>query len=92
MASLIISTIHILFQLIDLLLFIRIILSWLPVGSNLFTTTIYNLTEPLLYPFRELLKKSPLGKGIMVDFSPIFLVLILSVIESVLTRIISTIL
>lgn len=88
MKSILIQTVSILFQLINLILLIRIILSWLPIGRNAFTNLIYSLTEPLLYPIRELLKKSPLGDGIIIDFSPIILVVILSAIEKIIISII----
>ncbi|MDE6357613.1 MAG: YggT family protein, partial [Eubacteriales bacterium] len=78
------ETIRIVFQIINIVLTIRIFLSWLPIGRNAFTMIIYNLTEPLLCPIREMLKKSPLGQGMMLDFSPIVLVLILSIIERLL--------
>lgn len=80
MKELIFRTVRIIFQLINGAIFIRIILSWLPIGQNVFTTLIYNLTEPLLKPIRELIKKSPLG-GMMIDFSPLILVFLLSLIE-----------
>lgn len=78
------QTVRIFFQVVNIILVIRILLSWIPMGKNFFTSLIYNLTEPLLYPIRELLKKSPLGQGMMIDFSPIILALILSVIERIL--------
>lgn len=90
MTLLLMKTVNILFEFINIVLFIRIILSWLPVGRNAFTTIVYNLTEPLLYPIREMLKKSPLGQGLMVDFSPIILVLILSIIENIIQKILYT--
>ncbi|MDE6182173.1 MAG: YggT family protein [Eubacteriales bacterium] len=84
MKGILLDTVSIVFQLINIILFIRIVLSWLPIGKNAFTMLIYNLTEPLLYPIRKMIEKSPLGQGLMVDFSPIFLVLILSLIEKIL--------
>lgn len=88
MTGILLQTVSMIFKLINVFIFIRILLSWLPIGRNVITDLIYNLTEPLLAPIRELLKKSPLGQGLMVDFSPIILVLILSIIERILYSII----
>ncbi len=90
MVVLIVDTISIVFGIIDFLIFIRIILSWIiPMdGRNKFMTIIYQLTEPLLRPIRELLKKSPLTAGMNLDFSPVILVIILSLIERLLYLII----
>ncbi len=64
------------------LVFIRIILSWAPNARNAFTQVIFDLTEPLLKPFRIINpKNSPL------DFSPIILIILLEVARSILSRI-----
>ena len=91
MKELLIKTISMLFSLINFILLIRIILSWLPIGRNAITNLLYSLTEPLLAPIRNLLNKSPISEGLMIDFSPIILVIILSFIERILILIISTI-
>jgi YggT family protein len=63
------------FNIIELLIFIRIILSWISPGyGNPVTRTIFGLTEPILSPFRRLLAKSSFGTG-MFDFSPIIAIL-----------------
>lgn len=91
MKPLLIETISIVFSIIDFVLLIRIILSWIPISRNTFVNLIYSLTEPLLYPIRKLLNKSPLSDGLMIDFSPVVLVIILSFIEKFLISIIVTI-
>lgn len=75
------------FDMIDFLILIRIVLSWLPIGQNPITNLIYNLTEPLLYPIRKLIQDSPIGNGMMIDFSPIVLFLILQFSEVLLFNI-----
>lgn len=65
------------FDIIDFLVLVRIVLSWLPIGQNPITNLIYNLTEPLLYPIRQMVQNSPIGNGMMLDFSPIVLFLLL---------------
>ena len=74
-----------LIKIIDFIILIRIILSWIPIDrNNPLIRLVYSLSEPLLYPIRQLIKKSPLGDGMMIDFSPIILVLILQVIQNIL--------
>ena len=67
------------------LIFIRCILSWFPMArGNALVQLIYTLTEPLLSPIRELINRSPLGGGMMLDFSPIIAFFVLQIISSVL--------
>jgi YggT family protein len=49
---------------------------------NQFAIFIYTLTEPILSPFRQLLKK--LGVGGMLDFSPIVALLCIQLIANVI--------
>ncbi|RBP39190.1 YggT family protein [Garciella nitratireducens] len=69
-----------LFELIYFLIFIRVILSWIRLNSsNKFIMMIYNLTEPILEPFRKLLDRFNIGGG-MIDFSPIVAIFIIQLI------------
>ena len=63
---------------LEILLFIRAIISWIP-GSenNKFSEIIINITEPLLLPFRELVSRSAIGEGFFLDISFIVVLLIL---------------
>lgn len=64
--------INLLFTALWLLILVRIILSWTGMSPySGFYQVIYNLTEPLLAPFRRLL---PSMGGL--DFSPIILLLV----------------
>lgn len=55
------------FKMLYFILVIRIILSWFPVDPfNPFVTTLNQITDPLLAPFRKL----PLQFG-AIDFTPI---------------------
>ncbi len=69
-----------LFEIIELLIFIRCIISWFPLGNNKFIEFIYSVTEPILAPVRNLLGKYMTG-SMYVDFSPIVVYLILIVIR-----------
>lgn len=73
------------FQLIYLFVMIRIILSWVGKGlNNQFTQFVYQITEPLLAPFRNLQQR--LGVGGPLDFSPILLLLTLQLIAGFIGR------
>lgn len=65
----------------NILLLIRIVISWLTADGqgNGFVRLIYELTEPLLAPTRRLLPK-----GGVIDFSPILLLLALQVLQRIL--------
>jgi len=50
------------FKALEILLIVRIILSWIPIGrNNDFVRLLFSLTEPILAPVRNLLYRSPLG-------------------------------
>lgn len=88
MGYLIYSSYSTLVKLIDFIILIRVILSWVPIDRNSsIVRLVYSLSEPLLYPIRELLRKSPLGDGMMIDFSPIILLLLLQAIQVILANI-----
>ncbi len=85
MNILIYKSFELLIRLIDFIILIRVILSWIPLDrNNVIVKLVYSLSEPLLYPIREMLRKSPLGDGMMIDFSPIVLILILQFIQGIL--------
>ncbi|MBA1333770.1 MAG: Integral membrane protein YggT, involved in response to extracytoplasmic stress (osmotic shock) [Firmicutes bacterium] len=68
------------FNTIELLVLARIILSWVSPGyNNPISRFIYNITEPILAPFRRLLERSPFGGG-MIDFSPILAILFIRIV------------
>ncbi len=70
-----------LFQAAYLLIFLRVILSWIPHDENhIIIQWVYRLTEPVLAPFRNLV---PTGK-IGVDLSPFFAVITISIIKALL--------
>jgi len=62
-----------------LLIFIRVLLSWMPSVKNGFTQVIFDITEPILKPFRRLNpKNSPL------DFSPICVFVLLFILRKII--------
>lgn len=78
--------IDIFFYVLECLIFVRILLSWIPIlgYNNPIGRFIYNLTEPILGPCRRMLDKSPLGGGMMLDFSPIIAVILMALLKQLL--------
>lgn len=65
-------------ELLNLLVFARVIISWLPIDHyNPIVRFIYNTTEPFLGPIRNLVSRSSVGRGMFIDFSPIILLLLI---------------
>ncbi|MGB7604588.1 MAG: YggT family protein [Lutisporaceae bacterium] len=74
MYTLLIKAVSVFFQLINLLLLIRVILSLVKLNNdNKFVGLLYILTEPILEPFRKLTKKFSANQ--MVDWSPLIAML-----------------
>ena len=72
------------FAILDLIVWARVILSWVPHNQyNEITRTVYNVTEPLLRPLRDLIPASSMG----IDISPFILLLALNMAESFALRI-----
>ena len=72
------------FAILDLFVWARVILSWVPHNQyNEITRTVYNVTEPLLRPLRDLIPASSMG----IDISPFILLLALNLVESFALRI-----
>ena len=72
-----VSILLLIIKIIEVLVVIRIILSWIMPNRNEFTDLIYSITEPMLAPFRF---KVPLG-GMYLDISPIVLFFVLSLLK-----------
>ena len=63
---------------LEILLFIRAIISWIPdVENNKLSQLVIKFTEPLLIPFRELVSRSAIGEGFFLDISFIVVLLVL---------------
>lgn len=68
-------------NLYELVIFARVILSWVNADPyNLIVKFIYNITEPVLAPIRQLLPTERIG----IDFSPFVVILIIQLIQRVL--------
>ena len=79
--------INILFNIIEILILVRIILSFLNINPyNTIGRLVYELTEPVLAPAREIIYKLGVNTG-MFDFSPLLAILILRIISNFLKAI-----
>ena len=79
-----ITIIHRLSWLAYILVMIRVIISWFPMNNN-FTDLIYNITDPMLKPFKDFLDKYI---NLPIDFSPLLFLLCLQAVERILMRLI----
>ena len=81
--------IHIVFTAFYIILLARVIFSWVPVSSRSpalmeFRSFCHRVTDPLLQPIRRLL--APYQKNSPMDFSPLVLFVLLSIVERILLR------
>ena len=79
-----ITIIQKLFWLVDILILIRVLLSWFPMNNN-FTDLIYNITEPMLKPFKDVLDRY---LNIPIDLSPLLFIITIEAVEKILIRLI----
>ena len=84
----IIGLVRLLFELYALILFVRVMLSWIQIDpSNPLARIVYQLTEPLLAPIRQLL---PQGGGL--DLSPIVAFIALLIVEQIVLTLLRSVL
>lgn len=74
------------FSIIYILMFIRIALSWIRVSPyNKTVNILYQLTDPLLEPFKRLIDRLGINTG-MIDFSPLIAYLVFNFVENLIIR------
>ena len=80
------NAVNIFFGILHIMLFVRIILSWIPVArDSRFMEILYSFTEPILAPIRNLIARSPLGgPGMVLDFSPLIALLLIRLAQTVI--------
>ena len=83
----VLQIISLLLQLFELALLARIILSWFPNvdRSNPIIQFLFDVTEPVLKPIRDMLPP-----GGMFDFSPLVLLVISFIVETVLVQLVTS--
>ena len=70
--------------IIYILIMIRVLLSWVPM-NNSFSELIYNVTEPMLKPFKDVLNKY---LNLPIDLSPLLFFFCVEAVEKILIRLI----
>ena len=71
------------FAILDLFVWARLIISWIPNDpNNDITRIVYKVTEPMLKPIRDIIPASSLG----IDISPFILLVLLNIAESIALR------
>jgi YggT family protein len=74
------TTIELIIQLYSFLILARVLMSWINIDPySPLARVIFNLTEPVLAPFRNIL---PPAAGL--DFSPIVVIILLQVVGQIL--------
>lgn len=77
-----------LIYIVEILIFIRALLSFIAGDrSSTITSFVFQVTEPILSPFRELIRKLNIDTG-MIDFSPLLAILFLSFLSRILDLVI----
>ena len=90
MIDIVLDAVTLFCQALELMIFISIILSWIPaLANNAVGKFVYSITEPILAPIRKMISISPLGgSGSPLDFSPLIAFLFLDLAQSVIKEII----
>ena len=79
--------ISLLFEILRMVLLIRIVLSWLPHNRyHPLINIVYQITEPLLEPFRNMI--NPIGG---IDLSPIIVFFLINIVKGYLLKFLMTI-
>ena len=81
--------IDLIFTAFYIILLARVVFSWVPISSRSsalveLRSFCYRVTEPLLRPIRRLL--APYQRNSPVDFSPLILIVLLSIVQGALLR------
>jgi len=81
-----------LFNILYVMLLIRVVLTWMPMArTGRIIAFIFAFTEPVLAPVRKLIDRSPLGgPGMMLDFSPIITFFLIRLAQTFLLGLLQT--
>jgi YggT family protein len=84
------AAVQIFFRVVEVLILIRVILTWIPFRrENAFIVFIHSVTEPILGPIRNLVSRSSFGKNLMFDISPILAYVVLGAIRHIILLILA---
>lgn len=74
-------------QIIEFLIIVRVFLSFMNVRTNnIIIESVFNITEPILSPIRQLMQKLNINTGYF-DFSPLIAILLLRFLHIIIRRI-----
>lgn len=78
-----IKTVDIFFRFLYFLVVARVMMSWFPIDLNSkIVRFIWQVTEPILEPFRAILSKlMPPRGGFYLDFSPVIALIVLNILK-----------
>ena len=79
MSSNVVQALLYLTYVLQVLIFVRVVLSWLPMGPNPVSEFVIRLTDPILLPLRRILPRFG-----MFDLAPMIALLIIVVVQRVL--------
>ncbi len=86
------AAVIIFFRVVEILILLRIILSWIPFKREYaIVRFVFSVTEPILAPIRNLIARSSVGKNMMFDFSPILAYIILGILQRIILMLIAKI-
>ena len=90
MTNLVLTAIYYALYIMQMLLFLRVILSWFRLNpNNVLIELLYTLTEPILAPIRKLIDASIFGGrkgGMILDISPLIAFIFLQLMQSYVLR------
>jgi len=85
MKFLLFQVIDMVFNILQIIIIVRVILSWISHNpSNQFIRIIYQVSEPILKPIREILPITGMG----FDFSPIVAFFLLGLLKKILLSVV----
>lgn len=83
------NLVNAIFNVLEFAILIEVVLSWVYAGrSNQYTEMLHKVTNPLLQPGRKI--QDRFFNGMMVDFSPIIALFILSILRKIVFALLGT--
>lgn len=83
----IIRAVDLLFRIMEYAILARVIISWIPIPrDNQFIRLLYQITEPILGPIRNMIQRSAMGRNMMIDFSPIIAFILIGLIRNIIVN------
>lgn len=88
MGNNLIKAVDVLFKIMEYAILARVLITWLPIPrDNQIIRLLYQITEPILGPVRNIVNKSALGRNMMIDFSPVIAFLIIGLVRNIIIEI-----